>query len=148
MQKIEYEIKLNENGRPYVYLPDDYDNNQEHKFFALEITRYLLINIMNNRSSEFSFENSSKMDLCVNMLGQISDEVAEILYNNMKNAGDNSFYINKQYHIVVDDLSELHIDGNKYIFNEVIYEKRDGLKAFVVNENSIYVYNNNEWNIV
>jgi hypothetical protein len=32
MLKIEYEIKLNENGRPYIDLPTDYEDKPEDKF--------------------------------------------------------------------------------------------------------------------
>ena len=41
MHNIEYEIKLNEQGRPCISIPENHENNPEDKFFAIELARYL-----------------------------------------------------------------------------------------------------------
>ena len=47
MHTIEYEIGLNDEGRPFIGLPEDYEQNPEDRFFAIEITRYILQDLMN-----------------------------------------------------------------------------------------------------
>lgn len=147
MQKIEYEIKLNELGRPYIELPQNYDNSPSHKFFAIEITSYLLGNVINNRSNDFNNTTLNKLNDVMLVLEQISDEIAEILYNEMKITGENTFFIRKNYHIIVEEYSDLY-KSNEFIHDNVIYDLRDGLKAFVVKDKSIYMYNNSTWNKV
>ncbi|MFW6247433.1 MAG: hypothetical protein ACOC22_04670 [bacterium] len=146
MLNIEYDIKLNESGRPYVYLPDDYENKSEHKFFAIEISRYLLQHVMANKSDELNHFTTDKINMCTDILGQISDEIAEILYHEMKNSGDNALLIYKSYHISVDSYDELLELNDDIIFKSKIFEKKNGLKALVNDEEKIYEFNNGDWN--
>ena len=44
--KIEYEIRLNDDGRPYIHLPDNFQNIAEHRFFVLEMSRYILYDVV------------------------------------------------------------------------------------------------------
>ena len=84
MFNIEYDITLNENGRPCVDLSNDYENNPEDRFFAIELTRYLLEKIYVEKNDKFSENAIKHMNNTIKLLGQISDEIAKILWNNMK----------------------------------------------------------------
>lgn len=44
--KIEYDIKLNDEGRPYIEIGDDFSGHPEHRFFAFEITKYVLFDLI------------------------------------------------------------------------------------------------------
>jgi len=143
MYKIEYEIKLNKDGRPYINLPQDYENRSEDKFFSMELTRYLLQKVYGNRSAEFDIDAAKVIETSINLLGQVSDEMAEILYNNMKSQGDFDFILKKRYHIMVetlklrDELAENHI-----LYNDKIYMRQEGLRVLVLEDNIIYELEN------
>ena len=139
MLKIEYEIKLNEGGRPYINLSKDYDDKPEDKFFALEICRYMLQGVYEHRSAEFDKETAEKINDCITILAQISDEVALILYNQMKGLGDVTVLFNRNYHIQVDSIEERNkLNYNGIIFNDKIYARQEGLKVLVLEDMKIY----------
>jgi len=139
MLGIEYEIKLNDTGRPCIELSSEYKDKAEDKFFSIELARYFLQSVYARRSSEFDQESSNAMDIGIRLLGQIGDEMAEILWNNMKNLGDIAFITECRYHIMVKTIEERDklsdkgiIEGNK------LFIKQEGLKVLVTNEMKIY----------
>jgi hypothetical protein len=143
MLKIEYEVQLNESGRPCITLPDDYDEKPEDKFFAMELTRYVLAGVYNRKSAKFDKYNAEKLEECINVLGQISDEVAAILYGQMKMAGELSMELNKQYHIMLKTIEERNdISYNGIIYNEKLFERKAGLKVLVLADMKIYELQN------
>lgn len=52
MRNIEYEIKLGDNGKPYVHL-ENLDIDVEDMFFCFEITKYRLHAILNDENNDF-----------------------------------------------------------------------------------------------
>jgi hypothetical protein len=145
MLNIEYEVKLNESGRPYVELSPDYENKPEHNFFVVEMTRYLLITSLNKRSEELDADSILAMKNTIDFLGQISDEIAEILWHDMKNMGDIELIFGKKYHVIVDTIEERDKLEDDILMNGKIYKKQDGLKVFIAEENKIYELKNNIW---
>lgn len=152
MLKIEYEIKLNEAGRPYISLPDDYDNKPEDKFFVMELARYFMEGSYFRRRSEMDAKSAEIIENSVSLLGQVSDEIAELLFNNMKSLGDMDMMLDKRYHICVDTIEERDALPEFIIYHDRIYQRQDGLKVFVLKEMQLFVLNNgisNEnWSIV
>ncbi len=139
MPTINYQIKLDESGRPYIHLPNDYDHKIEDRFFALEIARYIIQSAYTNKSPEFDPTTSKNMEIGLDMVGQISDNVAEILYKQMEYLGDLMFDMVDKYHIVVGDIQERDsLDMNRIIYEDKIYKRQIGLKVFVSSENKIY----------
>ena len=50
MFKIEYDIKIaEEDNYPYIQLADEYNEKPEDKFFVLELTKYLLHNLIESK---------------------------------------------------------------------------------------------------
>lgn len=147
MFNIEYSIGLTNDGRPCIILPDDYEQNPEDKFFAIEIASYLLMQSFQNKIDNFSEDTKEKINSTITMLRQISDEMAGILWNQMKNMGDITLMLNNKYQIQVkniDELNELLI--LKYVINNnKIFELTDGLKALVTEEMEIYELNSLCW---
>jgi hypothetical protein len=138
MYNIEYEIKLNEKGRPCIDLPQDYEHRPEDKFFAIELARYILQEVYGRRSTEFDKEAAKVIETSINLLGQIGDEMAEILWNNMKSLGDFEFILKKRYHIMVETL-KLRDELNTNIqYNDKIYTRQEGLRVLVLENNIIY----------
>jgi hypothetical protein len=143
MNKIEYEIKLNDAGRPCIELSKDYEDKPEDKFFSIELARYVLQQVYARRSAEFDQEASKSIENGIALLGQIGDEIANLLWENMKNVGDMSFHINKNYHIIVDTIEERdNLNPEGILQGNRLYLRQEGLKVFVTSENKIYELKN------
>jgi hypothetical protein len=139
MHKIEYEIKLNESGRPCIELSKDYEDKPEDKFFAIELARYFLQKIYSRRSVEFDKETSTNIELAINLFGQLGDEIAEILWHDMKSLGEATFILGRTYHIIVDTIEDRdNLNDKGIVQNDKIYVKQEGLKVFVTKEMKIY----------
>ena len=139
MFKIEYKIKLNESGRPCVYLPKEYEDNAEDKFFVLELSRYLLMNVYNRRSAEFDTNTTNKLNDCIAVLGQVSDEVALLLREQMEAMAEISVTINKNYHILVENIEERNkLKYYNIVYNDKIFVRQEGLRVLVLENMKIY----------
>ena len=137
--KIEYEIDLNPDGRPYIKLSEDYEDKIEDKFFVIEITRYLLQNVFNKRSSTFDKNTSNKLNEALTILGQVSDEMSEILKGQMEYLGNLFLNMNSTYHLFVKTIEERdNLPTTDIMFNTKIYSREDGLKVLVLDTMKIY----------
>ena len=86
MFKFEYEIGTNEDGRPIIIPSKDNMNSPEHKFMAIEITRSLLIQLVNdNELNEKIVINITEAGIT---LESISDQIAVMLLELNKNMND------------------------------------------------------------
>lgn len=96
MYNFEYDIKLNDEGRPYIDLDEEFDNNPEHKFAAMELTVYMLIAVLNERKKmmdedeeiDFDEDDIEGLEAIINYLLNISDEMAYIIKNSMKSSNE------------------------------------------------------------
>lgn len=152
MLKLEYEIKLSELGRPYIELPLDYENNPEDKYFAIEMTRTLLTSFYNRRKNEVDKTTSDALDLSINLLGQVGDEMAYILYNNMIAQGELDRLINnKPYYGVFESIDELRKVGDYVCYESKLYKKENGLCVLVkkdfnnFDEDTLYIFIEDDW---
>lgn len=137
MLEIKYEIKLNDNGRPCIDLPPDYEQKPEDKFFAIEIARYVLQGVYGRRSAEFDSEAAKAIDITIRLLGQVGDEMAVILWKGM---GDVALLLDSKYHLTVKDIEERNdICNGEYIANNgKIFKCEIGLKVFVIETLKVY----------
>lgn len=132
MLKIEYEIKLNDNGRPYIDLAKDYENKPEDKFFVLEMSRYLLQNVYNRRSSEFDKITANIIRDSSSLLGQVSDEIAQMIYEQMVFMGDVAMNVDCTHHIKVDSIEERNsLSEHAIVYEDKIFKRQEGLKVKV-----------------
>jgi len=139
MPTITYEIKLNESGRPYIELPQDYNNKPEDRFFALELARYIIQDSLSRTTPEFDPQSIKNMEIGLSMLGQIGDNVAQIIYNQMEYFGDLMFDMETNYHIGVETLEDLHnLSFGGIAYQDKIYKRQNGLKVFVDKENRVF----------
>jgi len=132
MLKIEYEIELNESGRPYIKLSDDYVDKPEDKFFAIELARYFLQSTHSRMTPEkYDQHTIDTMDIGIRLLGQIGDEMAEIQYNGMKTQGELAMMLNTNYNIRVNSIEERDALPEKdIVFNDKIFDRVVGLKVY------------------
>lgn len=140
MYKIEYGIEINDNGRPYISLPDDYEQRSEDKFFAFEITRYLINSTLMRRRAELDDNSLDKLETIGYTLEQISDEIAALMLEDMKVSGEIAMQLNlNQYHIQVNSLKDRDELSMDYIhYNDKLYKRQEGLKVMVVENMRIY----------
>jgi hypothetical protein len=139
MHTIDYEINLNEQGRPCIGLPPSYKDKPEDKFFALEIARYVLQGTYDRLSAEFDQDAKKKINITLSVLGQVGDQMAEILWNSMKAFGDTEMVLGRTYYVAVDTLEERDSLATTGILEgERIYLREEGLRVLVRNENKIF----------
>lgn len=86
MHKFEYDVRLNDMGAPYVHLPKKRENKTEDKFMFLEMSRMILLNILNsinNKRSKgkktLSDDDAKKIVSAFNTLTTLADEVGILL---------------------------------------------------------------------
>ena len=86
MKNFEYEIKLNDKGRPYVHL-EDTKLDAEHRFACLELTKYMLFELMKNKEN---LPDDFLKDLAIagDMVNGISDKMAELILGQMNGLDD------------------------------------------------------------
>ena len=133
MHKIYYDIELNENGRPCIALPDEYEQKPEDKFFAIEIARYYLQMVAANMDESIYDQNTfDVMDETIRMLGQIGDEMAVIQYDMMRSQGEISMMMEKRYHVMVESIEERDALPDKdIVYNGKIFDRDEGLRVCV-----------------
>lgn len=153
MYTLEYEIQLNEDGRPYVELPDDYENQPEDRFFSIEMTRYVLQDLMYRRKDELDDNTVKHLDNTINLLGQISDEMAKLLFGEMRRMADVEMMLNPKYHIQVNTIEDRDKLPEKMIYyNNKIFDRIEGLKVLITEKMEIYELTdgitNENWKLV
>lgn len=140
MNNIEYNIGLNDEGRPHIYLPDDYNQNPDDRFFAIEVTRYILQDVLSRRTPELDSKTVKVMDETERLLGQIGDEMAAILYDNMKALAETSKMLGSQYNVSVNNIEERDILPEfNILYDGKIFSREIGFKVAVFDD-SIYIY--------
>jgi hypothetical protein len=139
MYTIRYEIGLNEQGRPYIGLPEDYEQRPEDRFFALEIARYILQDLLVRRTPDLDSDTVEQMDEAERLLGQLGDEVAEILYGVMRNQGAIHLMLDAAYHIEVNSIEERDALPEKdIIYEDKIFDRIEGLRVYILQPLEIY----------
>ena len=132
MPTIEYEIKLNDEGRPCIDLPPTYQQIPENQFFALEMARYVLQKShAGMKVPPFDQETVDTVDVSIRMIGQIADEVARILWHSMKAQGDMTLTYNR-FHLYLDTINERDaIPEHGMAQDGRIYLREEGLIVYV-----------------
>jgi len=133
MYTIKYEISLNEDGRPCIELPEDYDQNPEDKFFAIEIARYYMQMVAERMDDNVFDQHTFRvMDEGIRLLGQLGDEVAEIIYHGMRTQGQVKMIMDSSYHIEVIGIEGRDALPDKdIVYMNKIFDRVEGLKVYV-----------------
>jgi len=132
MYKIDYSIGLNEQGRPCIELPEDYEHRPEDRFFALEVVRWMLQDLYTRRGPELDVNTLTALQEAENLLGQLSDEVAELLFNMMKNLGEASKEFGNAFDIKVESIEERDaLPVKNILYKNMIFDREDGLTVLV-----------------
>lgn len=76
MFNFRYEIKINDQGRPYVHIDTNQVNHPEHKFMALEISRYLLMQLL--KDNEETGELNEDTEIAIANAGYVLDNISDM----------------------------------------------------------------------
>lgn len=139
MLRFEYEIKLNDKGRPYIHIPDGYNDNPEDKFMSLELARYLVLNLITLRGTELPENEVNALQSTFDTLEVLSDEIAVLLKKQMENLGDTTLTVQRNYHITVDNIEQrnnLNYEG--IIHKGKIFKREKGLRVLVLKDMKVY----------
>lgn len=132
MNIIKYEIGLNEQGRPYIELPDDYEQRPEDRFFAIEIARYILGDLLARRIADIDEKTAHQVDEAERLLGQLGDKIAEILYDGMRTNAQLSKMFNHSFDVMVGSIEERDALPDKNIlYDDKIFDREIGLRVAV-----------------
>lgn len=136
MYDIEYGIDLNEYGRPYITLPEDYGQRPEDRFFVIELTRFIIQDLIVRRGENVDDKTNDLMDKTERFLGQVSDEMSVLIYKGMKDQGLIDMHVNVKYHIHVDSVeSRDELPSKNILYNGKLYNRMVGLKVCVISYN-------------
>lgn len=139
MLKFEYQIKLNDEGRPYIDIPEEYQNKTEDQFMVLEMSRYLIISLLKLRRSELPEIETKALEASFDTLEMLSDEVAVLLRKQMEVLGETILETQRNYHIRLDTLdqrNELSYTG--IVHDGKIFKRVMGLRVLVLENMEIY----------
>lgn len=130
MYNLEYDIGLTKEGRPCIELLEDYEQNPEDRFFSIEVTRYMLQDLLNHKTKNLDDNTIHTMDNAEKLLGQIGDEVAKILFNGMKRLGELKMMMTDNFHIRVNNIEERDaLPEFNILYNNMIFNRIEGLKV-------------------
>lgn len=81
MFNFKYEIKRDDEGRPYVNISKDNIDDPEHKFMAIEITRYLLNSLLEDNQELKELEEQTIVEIVKagHVLQQISQQIGTMI---------------------------------------------------------------------
>ena len=139
MYDINYTIGLNEHGRPCIDLPKDYEHRPEDKFLSIELTRYIIQDLLQRRGMDVDEETVEIMDITINFLAQIGDEMAEIMYGQMKAMGEMKMMLDYNYHIRVNSIEERdELSDKNILYYDKIFDRVEGLRVSIQPDKSLY----------
>jgi hypothetical protein len=79
MRNIEYEIKVNEEGKPYIHL-DNLNMDVDDMFFCFEITKYRLHGILADENNTFLPQEAlEELALAGQIVGEISERIGKMV---------------------------------------------------------------------
>ncbi len=139
MIKFEYQIKLNDDGRPYIDIPEDYQNKVEDQFMVLEMSRYLILSLLTNRRSELPENEVKALESTFDNLEVLSDELAILLKEQMEVMGEAVLHVERNYHVTVDSMkarNDLNYEG--IIYEDKIFKRMIGLRVLVLENMNIF----------
>jgi len=138
MINIEYEIKLNDEDKPYISLPEDYDHKPVDRFFALEMAAYILIDTLKRNRNRLDQTTVNEIQTSINTLLMLGEEVGVLIKGQMETSGSIEGVFNK-YSFSVNTMEELlSLNYNGIIRDDKIFKREPGLKVKVIEESKIF----------
>ncbi len=147
MFKFEYDIDLNNDGRPYVNPQGETLKELafvEHKFMAMEIARYVIgstINTHFNNPIKFPLPDGElpRLQDLEAELTRISDIYAGTIKEQFELLGIADRLINQKFDLTVLNIAERDaLNYNGIIFADRVYKRQEGLKVKLIQTGQIF----------
>lgn len=147
MFKFEYDIELNDNGRPFINpigTTTKEMNFVEHKFMGMELARYIVGSTINAH-----FENPEKyilpegeidrLKFLESEITRISNIYASTIKDQFELLGIADRLLNKNFDIsVLDEKERDSLNYNGIIFDDKLFKRAEGLKVKLIKTGQIF----------
>ena len=147
MFKFEYEIKLNDQGRPYVDPVGETLKELgfvEHKFMAMELARYIIgssINLHQQQPERLTLPEGEleRLISLENEITRLSNIYAKTIKDQFELLGIADRLINKNFDFTVFNEEELFgLNYNGIITDNRIFKRTEGLKVKLIQTGQIF----------
>ena len=143
MYNIEYDLKLDENGFPYIEIPNPDEIRIEDKFFNVAMSEYMIAKSFHLNRDTFDENTILEMTNVLTWLNEVKVSLGEIVLEQMEIMGDIDMMINNNFHFKVNSLDELENLYDKFTYDGKMLTKKNGLIALV---NDIkYMFTEGKW---
>jgi hypothetical protein len=143
MYNIEYDLKLDKNGFPYIEIPETSDDRIEHRFFNIAMSEYMISRSFELNKDSFDDKTAGEMINVLKWLSELKMSLGEIVLEQMEIMGDVEMMINKNFHFKANSLDELENLYNNFTYDGKMFNKKNGLIALVGDYK--YVYTDDKW---
>lgn len=147
MYNIEYDLKLDENGLPYIEIPENSEVRIEHRFFNMAMVEYMLTMSFELTKHGFDEKTANEMVNVLKWITEVKLSLGDIVLEQMEIMGDVEFAISKNYHFKVNNLNELENLYDKFIYDGKLFHKKNDLIG-LVNDLDYYKYTDGEWLLI
>lgn len=147
MFKFEYDIDLNDNGRPYIN-PIGATTKEmsfvEHKFMGMELARYIVGSTINSHihnPEKFSLPEGEleRLQILEAEITRLSDIYANIIKDQFELLGIADRLLNKNFDIsVLDEKERDALNYNGIIFDDRLFKRTEGLKVKLLKTGQIF----------
>jgi hypothetical protein len=136
--KIEYDIVMNEHGRPCILPLNDIDqHSMEHKFLAYEITRSALVHSFKEykknpeKYTNITEDQVKSLEAALVEVTSIADLYARTILEQRKVLTETDMLFNK-FEVEVDTEEERNnLNYNGFFYNERLFKREPGLRVKV-----------------
>lgn len=147
MYNIEYDLKLDENGLPYIEIPEPSEIRIQHRFFSMAMVEYMITMSFDAIKDNFDDKNANEIETVLKWISDIRLSLGDIVLEQMEIMGDVELAISKSYHFKVNNLNELENLYDKFIYDGKLFNKKNGLVA-LVSGLDCYKYTDGEWLLI
>jgi hypothetical protein len=147
MFNFEYEIELNDEGRPFINPVGATTKEMsfvEHKFMGMELARYIVgstINLHLEKGDKFPLPEGEleRLQYLESEITRISDIYAANIRDQFELLGIADRLLNKNFDLTVLNIAERDaLNYNGIIFDDRIYKRQEGLKVKLIQTGQIF----------
>jgi hypothetical protein len=147
MFKFEYEIELNDSGRPYIKPVGDTLKELsfvEHKFMAMELATYVVgssinAHLQNPERLTLPEGELERLKMLESEINRLSNIYANTIKNQFELLGIADRLLNKNFDITVLNEQERNaLNYNGIIFDDRLFKREEGLKVKLIQTGQIF----------
>ncbi len=141
MLQFDYEIRLDENGEPFVQLSKHYEEVPEDKFMVFDIVSRLVSMSLSNVEfrAVLSDDHIKAIEICNQVLYAFKKDIGTQIKKRMIERGEDILNKPKEYQIEVSTIEKRNsLNYNGIIYEDKIYRREVGLRVLVLETMKVY----------